>query len=61
MENGFLTAKTRLLQLCYVEQENPADEIEGLAAPTGVENPPYAFDCICIGTLFSPHQFASTI
>ncbi len=39
----------------------PPYEPEGLAAPSGVENPPYALDRFCIGTQFSSRQFASTI
>ncbi|MDZ8107064.1 MAG: hypothetical protein RM338_15805 [Nostoc sp. DedQUE12a] len=43
-----------LLQLCYVGEENPAHQPEGLAAPSGVENHPYALDRISTSTPFSP-------
>ncbi|MEH2263025.1 hypothetical protein [Nostoc sp.] len=41
-----LPSRLSLLQLCYVGEENPAHQPEGLAAPLGVENHPYALDRI---------------
>ncbi|MEH1891689.1 MAG: hypothetical protein V7K92_20275 [Nostoc sp.] len=35
-----LPSRLSLLQLCYVAEENPAHQPEGLAAPLGVENHP---------------------
>ncbi|MBW4455381.1 MAG: hypothetical protein KME55_23195 [Nostoc indistinguendum CM1-VF10] len=37
-----LPSRLSLLQLCYVGEENPAHQPEGLAAPLGVENHPDA-------------------
>ncbi|MEH2064527.1 MAG: hypothetical protein V7K50_20070 [Nostoc sp.] len=39
-----LLSRLSLLQLCYVAEENPAHQPEGLAAPLGVENHPYAME-----------------
>ncbi|MEH2349455.1 MAG: hypothetical protein V7K55_15980 [Nostoc sp.] len=41
-----LPSRLSLLQLCYLGEENPAHQPEGLAAPLGVENHPYALDRI---------------
>ncbi|MEH2024503.1 hypothetical protein [Nostoc sp.] len=39
-----LPSRLSLLQLCYVGEENLAHQPEGLAAPLGVENHPYAME-----------------
>jgi hypothetical protein len=52
--NFSLPSLLSLLQLCYVGEENPAHQPEGLAAPSGVENHPYALDRISTSTPFSP-------
>ncbi|BDI15767.1 hypothetical protein ANSO36C_15690 [Nostoc cf. commune SO-36] len=39
-----LPSRLSLLQLCYVGEENPVHQPEGLAAPLGVENHPYAME-----------------
>ncbi|MBD2242663.1 hypothetical protein [Nostoc sp. FACHB-888] len=39
-----LPSRLSLLQLCYVGEENPAHQPEGLAAPLGVENHPDAME-----------------
>ncbi|MBN3962693.1 hypothetical protein [Nostoc sp. NMS8] len=39
-----LPSRLSLLQLCYVAEENPAHQPDGLAAPLGVENHPYAME-----------------
>ncbi|MEH2055389.1 MAG: hypothetical protein V7K97_04285 [Nostoc sp.] len=39
-----LLSRLSLLQLCYVAEENPAHQPEGLAAPLGVENHTYAME-----------------
>ncbi|MDZ7964249.1 MAG: hypothetical protein RM368_04640 [Nostoc sp. DedSLP03] len=39
-----LPSRLSLLQLCYVGEENLAHQPEGLAAPRGVENHPYAME-----------------
>ncbi|MEH2141422.1 hypothetical protein [Nostoc sp.] len=39
-----LPSRLSLLQLCYVAEENPAHQPEGLAALLGVENHPSAME-----------------
>lgn len=41
--NFSMPSRLSLLQLCYVDGENPSHKLEGLSAPLGVENPPYTF------------------